>query len=150
VGCGPLPHLGHKRSDLQVNAEAKLEDARILFQNKRYSGAYYLAGYTVELALKARIAATMVAETIPDKTFIKKVFDHDLNALVGVGGLRQQLKEQEDKDPDFAAKWAIVAQWTPEVRYDTVSAIDATIAQTLISAIDDPKSGVLQWIKAFW
>jgi HEPN domain-containing protein len=139
--------LGLKRSELQARAQAKLDDATILLQNNRFSSAYYLAGYAVELGLKACISRQMLAETIPDKTLIRKVFDHDPRVLVGLAGLATQLQEAEDKDPGFAANWALAAQWNPESRYETV---DQTSAQTLISAISDPTSGVLQWIKMHW
>ena len=139
--------LGHNRTDLRANAQAKLDDAIMLVQNQRYSNAYYLAGYAVEIGLKACIAAQVAAETIPDKQFIEKVFRHDFKLLIGLAGLSAQLKEQQDRDPAFASNWAIAAEWTPDARYE---AIDPTSAEVLISAIADPGSGVLQWIKIHW
>ena len=139
--------LGHKRTDLQAFAQAKLDDACILFQNKRYSNAYYLAGYAVELGLKACIAAQMNAETIPDKAFIKKILDHQFPVLIGLAGLATELKDQKDRDPVFAASWAIASEWSPDVRYESR---DVTSAQTIITAIAHPESGVLQWIKTHW
>ncbi len=139
--------LGYTRADLRANAQAKLDDAIILLQNKRFSNAYYLAGYAVEIGLKACIAAQIVAETITDKAVIRKVFDHDYKLLVGLAGLETQLSEQEDRDPEFAANWAIATEWKPDVRYETV---DVTSAQFMINAIAHEKSGVLQWIKIHW
>jgi hypothetical protein len=139
--------LGLKRGDLRANAQAKLDDAILLFQNGRFSNAYYLAGYTVEISLKACIAAQISAETIPDKAIIRKIFDHQFSVLVGLAGLGAQLKEQQDKDADFAANWAIVCEWSPDARYE---AKDITSAQAIIVAINDQKSGVLQWIKTYW
>jgi HEPN domain-containing protein len=60
---------GQKRSELQTRAQAKLDDAILLLQHGRYTNAYYIAGYAVELGLKACIAAQIDAETIPDKAF---------------------------------------------------------------------------------
>jgi hypothetical protein len=60
--------LGLKGTNLKALAQAKLDDAILLFDNKRYSNAYYLAGYAIELALKACIAKQFVADTIPDKS----------------------------------------------------------------------------------
>ena len=139
--------LGHKRTDLQAYAQAKLDDAVILVQNGRYSNAYYLAGYAVELGLKACIARHIHAETIPDKYFIKKILDHRFQVLIGLAGLATELKDQIDKDSDFAANWAIVSEWLPDARYESS---DVTSAQTLITAIAHPESGVLQWIKTHW
>ena len=139
--------LGHKRTDLQAYAQAKLDDACILLQNGRYSNAYYLAGYTVELGLKACIAAQITAETIPDKAFINKILNHQFPVLIGLAGLATELQDQIDKDPVFGANWAIVSEWSPDARYDPK---DVTSAQAIITAIAHPESGVLQWIKTHW
>jgi hypothetical protein len=139
--------FGLKRSDLKALAVSKIEDATHLISIGSYSNGYYLAGYSIELALKACIARQIAAETIPDKAFINSVYVHNLKSLIGSAGLNAALKEAEDKDPNFAANWAIVSEWTPEVRYETIEAFSA---QLLSSAITDPKSGVLQWIKAHW
>lgn len=138
---------GQKRTDLQAYAQAKLDDATFLLQNGRYSNAYYLAGYAVELGLKACIAGHIDAHTIPSKEFIKNILRHEFKNLVGLAGLATELKNQEDKDPDFAANWAIVSEWSPDARYETR---DITSAQFIITAIAHPNSGVLQWIKTYW
>ena len=80
-------------------AQAKLDDASILLSNKRYSNAYYLAGYSIELGLKACIARQISAETIPDKALIKRILDHQFGTLIGLAGLATALKEQQDKNP---------------------------------------------------
>ena len=139
--------IGHKRADLRSNAQAKLDDAMILLQNRKFANAYYLAGYAVEMGLKACIAAHISAETIPDKDLIKNILRHDFPVLVGLAGLQPELKEQKDKDPDFAANWAFVSEWSPDARYEDK---DITSAQAIIEAIGNQKSGVLQWIKMYW
>lgn len=45
-----------KRSDLQKLARIRLKEAKVLLDNRQYSGAYYLSGYVIECALKACIA----------------------------------------------------------------------------------------------
>jgi HEPN domain-containing protein len=40
-------------SDLKAIARARLDDARVLLRGKRFDGAVYLSGYSVEVALKA-------------------------------------------------------------------------------------------------
>jgi hypothetical protein len=139
--------FGMKRTELQALAQAKLDDAMILFAAGRASNAYYLSGYAVELGLKACIAAQISAETIPDKAFIKKILDHQFNVLVGLAGLQGALKEAQDKDVAFAANWAIASEWSPDCRYETK---DKMSTQLMLVAIGDPKAGVLQWIRAHW
>jgi hypothetical protein len=139
--------FGLKRSDLQTLSITKLDDAHILFQNKRYSSAYYLAGYCIELGLKACISRLMLADVIPDKAFVNQIYQHSLRPLVNLAGLASVLKAKEDGDATFAANWAIVLEWTPETRYYTK---DIHSAQLLLNAISDPKTGVLVWIKEHW
>lgn len=47
------------QSNIEVLAYAKLEDAQILLLNERFDSAYYLAGYAIELLLKARVCKTL-------------------------------------------------------------------------------------------
>ncbi|HJW40900.1 MAG TPA: hypothetical protein VJ476_06700 [Rhizomicrobium sp.] len=139
--------LGLKRSDLQAVAQCKLDDAATLLQHNRYSNAYYLAGYAVEIGLKACIARQMTAETIPDKALIKKILNHDFSTLIGLAGLAQPLKDHQDGDATFATYWGIVGEWEPDIRYEPVEQMSA---QLLVQAVGDPKSGVLTWIKTHW
>lgn len=76
--------LGHSRVDPRANAQAKLDDAQLLLKHQRYSNAYYLAGYAIELGLKACIAKSVTAETIPDKSFINGIYKHQFAGLVGL------------------------------------------------------------------
>lgn len=139
--------IGLKRTDLQLVAQAKINDAEILLQSKRFSNAYYLAGYAVEIGLKACIARILAPETIPDKAIIKGILNHQFVGLVGLAGLTQELRDEQDKDPQFGAYWGVVNEWEPDARYEDR---DAMSAQLLLQAILDPKSGVLQWIKRHW
>ncbi|CCV07721.1 conserved hypothetical protein [Mesorhizobium metallidurans STM 2683] len=58
-----------ERATLQAIANAKLRDAELLFQNERFSNAYYLFGYAAEIAIKSRISRLFSPDTIPDKKF---------------------------------------------------------------------------------
>jgi hypothetical protein len=138
---------GLKRADLRAISQSKLDDAAILFQYGRVSNAYYLAGYAVEIGLKACIAAQVSAETIPDKVFLKGILSHHFPLLIGLAGLAGPLKEQQDNDAEFASYWAIVNEWSPDCRYETK---DKMSAQFMIQSVAHPTSGVLQWIKAHW
>jgi HEPN domain-containing protein len=139
--------LGQKRADLRARAQAKLDDAIILLQNRRFSNAYYLAGYAIELGLKACVAAQITAETIPDKEFLKGILNHQFPKLIGLAGLAQALKDEQDRDQVFAANWAIASEWEPDSRYEDK---DAMSTQLFIKAINDPTTGVLRWIKTHW
>lgn len=138
---------GMKRTDLQAIAQSKIDDAVLLLQDQRYSNSYYLAGFAVEIALKACIAKQIAAETIPDKTFIQAIHVHNIAALVGLAGLKPELQNKEDSDPDFHTYWGIATKWGPSARYQ---AIDSLSCQLLIQAVIEPDHGVLPWIKTYW
>lgn len=139
--------LGYKRSDLRANAEQKLADAILLLRSGSYSNAYYLAGYAVELGLKACIASRIAADTVPDKGLLTGFLSHEFGKLVGLAGLAGPLKSEMDGDAAFAANWAIVSEWSPDARYE---AKDAMSAQIMVQALSDAQTGVLRWIRKFW
>ena len=139
--------MGMTRLDLQSLAEIKFKDAVLLLQHQRYCNAYYLAGYSVELALKACIAKQIRKEEIPDKGLIDKVFTHEYSKLVGLAGLSAELTNNQNLDHEFQAYWGIVAEWSPNYRY---AIVEATSAELLLTAIGNPDHGVLQWIKTHW
>src|SRR5256885_8450580 len=119
LGRLPSSHRGRgvqvsalRRTDLQARAQSITESAILLVKNHRWSDAYYLAGYAVELGLKACIAKQLSPETIPDKEFLKNILKHEFDLLIGLAGLRQELKEELRGDSVFAANWAIVGEWS--------------------------------------
>jgi HEPN domain-containing protein len=132
------------KKDLQSLADNRVKDAQCLLKAKLYSGAYYLAGYSIELALKACIAKLFRANTIPDKKLVNSIFTHSLKDLLRIAGLEQIFKTDQQKDGLLSTNWAIVCDWSEESRYTTKTKTEAT---DLINAITDPKHGVLPWLK---
>lgn len=66
----------------------------MLVQNRKPQGAYYLAGYAVECALKACIAKeTKRHEFPPKRQYVHDVYTHDLNSLLRLTGLDKQLEK---------------------------------------------------------
>jgi hypothetical protein len=131
---------------LQGLADARCCDAEVLLAHQQYSGAYYLAGYAIECALKARAASRFFADVIPQKDLVNKLYTHRLDELVGLAGLKSEL-DQALKDPDFAARWGFVSNWTEASRYETWDSVSAT---AMYNSIADPAKGILQWIKKYW
>lgn len=135
------------RADLQKLADEKLSDAQILFNSKSWSNAYYVAGYAVELAIKACIAKSFKADTIPDKGLVNDTYSHKFPSLIGTAGLRAELQKQEQASQDFAVAWGVVNEWSPDDRYRVNSEQDA---KELVEAISHATHGVLPWIKTHW
>jgi len=136
------------RTDLQQLAELRLEDARVLFQNDRYSGAYYLCGYAVECALKACIALQIRQhEYPPRRNFSNDLFSHDLNRLASLAGLDLVLATSKRANSTFAANWSEIEKWSEDSRYETWTMQEA---QQLLDAVGQVPDGVLAWIRQHW
>jgi hypothetical protein len=134
------------RADLQRLAVEKLADAQHLLTGSRWGNAYYQAGYAVELALKACIAKTFKAETIPDKALVNATYGHDFTNLVGTAGLTADLKSGQSAQA-FETNWGVVVRWSEESRYESKGERDA---KDLVAAIEDATDGVPAWIKTHW
>jgi hypothetical protein len=133
--------------DFRVIAKRRLQEAKILQQAKEYSGAYYLAGYSIECALKACVLRSMKRYHMPDKKVVVDSHTHNLEQLVGLAGLEQARKQQALANPTFGRNWAVVKDWNEASRYETWSAQDAA---DLLQAIEQRGSGVFAWTKKHW
>lgn len=128
-------------------AALRLKEAKLLLDAGCPDGAYYLAGYAAESALKACIAKRTERHEIPDKRRINDSYTHDFDKLLGAAGLREILKEALGHDADFAANWLTVAKWSSESRYRRPSKSEA---EALLNALEDRKHGVLRWLRQHW
>lgn len=136
------------RKDLQEIAELRISESKILIQNNAYAGAYYLAGYAVECALKACIAKQIRQNEFPDKKFILDSYTHDLDKLLNVSSLKTDLNDASNDNPELSVNWSIIKDWTVDSRYD--QSIGEKRAQDLFEAINDSTNGLLNWLKARW
>jgi len=67
-----LSILIESQAEFRKLADERLEEVRELLTLKKWGGAYYLAGYAVELALKVCIIKTLMAtDAFPVKDFSK-------------------------------------------------------------------------------
>jgi hypothetical protein len=110
-------------------------------------GAYYLAGYAVECALKACIAKETKRYDFPDKERAVSSYSHKLQALVKVAGLEQALAGLVRTSPEFRTNWETVRFWSEQSRYQRHPRQEA---EKLLTAIGDRPHGVISWIKAYW
>lgn len=136
------------KAEFQELAERRLVEAKVLLELGKWDGAYYLAGYAVELALKACIIK-MLRETdaFPDKEFSRSCYTHAIEKLVALAKLDGPRKIATDADSELLANWAIARDWSEEKRYHR---IDETEAKALYAAIANDEHGVLPWIKTRW
>ena len=148
MGGRPLSKLIETKAEFEVLAEQRLLEAKALLDLEKWDGAYYLAGYAVELALKACIIKTLMAtDAFPDREFSKNCYTHVIEALVKLAKLDEAFKLATGTDPDLRKHWEIVKDWSEQKRYHR---IDKTEAEALYAAIADDTHGVLPWIKTQW
>ena len=135
------------RSDFQLLALERLQDAEVLFANGRFGAAYYLAGYAVECALKACIARKTREYDFPDKVLANQSYTHDLRRLLDLSGLSDLFEAGARADPVFRKNWETVKEWSQDSRYQSKERLGAA---DIIEAVGDPGSGVLQCIRKLW
>ena len=135
------------RKDLQSLSRWRLLEAKALLRAGLPNGAYYLAGYSIECALKACIAKSTRRHEFPDKKRVDASYTHDLRELVRLAGLKAKLADLSSHDEMFDKHWEAVEEWWEGSRYEEHTLAEAA---KLIEAIGARNHGVLRWIKLFW
>jgi len=118
------------RDDIEKIAKARLKDAKVLADARRYEGAMYLCGYAVELGLKARICRTLEWTGFPSTKNEFKGYSsfktHDLDVLLHLSGIEKRIKKE------LLAEWSIVAEWDPESRYNVIGSVSPGKSDSMI------------------
>jgi HEPN domain-containing protein len=126
----------------------RLAEAQVFLANGHFAGAYYLAGYAVECALKACIAKDVQKYDFPDLKRAQSSWKHDLTELITTAGLQIELKNAMQQDNELDGNWNTVKVWKESSRYDPT--IPEYKASAIVSAIADPAHGVLAWLSHHW
>ncbi|XOA43036.1 MAG: HEPN domain-containing protein [Candidatus Nealsonbacteria bacterium] len=129
--------------ELQKKAMARLKDANVLKDERRYEGAAYLCGYAVELALKAIICKDLSLSGIPSTAAefnrIRSIKTHNLENLLGI----TPQKIREDIKLNYLSEWStVINNWEPEMRYNIIR-----IGKTKTENIIDSTKKMLRY---FW
>ena len=138
------------RLEWRRTAESRLRDAALLLKGRRWSAAYYLAGYAIECALKACIVARVkkhVEVIFQDRRFSEKCWTHDFEELFRLAELEAQWNVGRAANVDLKQNWEVVKNWREMARYQRKSRLEA---EELYQAITDPANGVLPWIRNHW
>ena len=141
-------------TELKKLTQLRLKEANILCNNRMYDGSCYLAGYCIELALKAAICKRMGTpnffESIrPETARAFKI--HNLDELITLAGLRTQFDVQFNSNVLFQTNWSFIKttiNWSEQLRYQIGKNQVAT--QTMLAALTDTQNGILPWIKKHW
>lgn len=117
------------QSDIEALAYAKLHDAELLLANERFDSAYYLAGYAVELLLKARVCKTLgipdffdfdspAKKKLKNEREITRPFkSHDLLQLLFLSGIYNEFQTELENNQFFELHWWSVVKWNENARY---------------------------------
>ncbi len=144
-GGGLLSKLIETRAEFQRMAEERLEEARGLISLAKGNGAYYLAGYAVELALKACIIKRLMAtDAFPTKDFSRDCYTHALDKLLELTDLDAALTAG---NANLKTNWVLTKDWSEHKRYHFITEVEG---RTLIDAISDATNGVLPWLKTHY
>ncbi|ATG90758.1 HEPN domain-containing protein [Methylomonas koyamae] len=135
------------KNDLETLSVLRIKEAEILLNAECYQGAYYLAGYALECALKACITKQVKQYDFPDRKLSLDSYTHDLSKLLITAGLKQKLIQKEIQDINFKLNWSVANKWSEETRYD--HSIQKQDAFDLFEAITENQSGVLPWLKSY-
>lgn len=132
--------------DFKALSRLRAKEARALLRSGNQQGAYYLAGYAVECALKACIASkTKRSEFPPSPKDAQDFYTHDLSVLLKAADLHLKLDKDMNLNRALAVNWNTVKLWNEKCRY-SCSGLNG---KDLYKAIRG-KNGVLRWIKQHW
>ena len=141
-------------TELKRLTQLRLKEAKVLCDNRLYDGSCYLAGYCIELALKAAICKRMGTpdffRTIrPETARAFKI--HNIEELVTLAGLYTQFNVLINTNIDFSYNWSFIKttiNWSEQLRYQVGK--NQIETQSMLLALTDPQNGILPWIKKHW
>lgn len=131
--------------DFRMLAEIRMGEAQILLDTRKFDGAFYLAGYAVECALKACIANRMRQGDFPPEPKVVRegFYTHILEILYQTASMAGAFEDIKKQNPDFQKHWSVVKDWTEKSRYEIH---DEKKARDMITS----SRGVLECLKHFW
>jgi HEPN domain-containing protein len=135
------------RIDFQEIAELRLRESKALLASGFAEGAYYLAGYAVECALKACIAKRTREHDFPDKKLVNDSHTHDLGKLLNLAELKDELDTVIGADPAMESALDKIQEWSETSRYQRKTVQEAA---ALLKSIEDQTGGLLPWIRLHW
>ncbi len=149
------------RNPAEINdlAEQRLKEAEILYNNEMYDGAYYLAGYSVELKLKGKICERLGIPNLYDESdsntnSIKGIRDirktlktHNLFTLLIFSGLKNKFDNEKATNIDLAkANSLLFNAWDENARYRPCGHMRDRDVENLINLLSH-SNGLLKWIE---
>lgn len=136
------------RVDLKRISMIRQREARVLRDAGCFPGSYYLTGYAVECALKARIAKRVQRHDFPDKELGIEAYTHNLKVLMRVAGLDREFEHDMKANSALRFNWLVVASWSESSRYE--HQVTKQEAFDMYAACTARKDGILSWLRKRW
>ena len=141
-------------------AQERLAEAKILANSKKFDGAFYLAGYSVELMLKAKICEYLDIPNLFDEEQSTKINDpgfgeirrifktHNLLHLLWLSGLRRKFDhEKAENQKLFNLNSLLFENWDEQIRYKPCGYCKSIDVLTMLQILEDPEEGLFLWIQ---
>ena len=104
-----MPIARLNRDTLRALAGSRLEEGRVLLENRLWTGAYYMTGLAIECALKSCLASAVKEHDFPDKDFVNAMYVHNLERLFQLNGaLWAALQADVKADAKLNVNWSTV------------------------------------------
>lgn len=144
--------------EIRKLAWQRLSEAEILLKNGMYDGAYYLAGYSVELLLKAKICDRLGIPNLFDDNNksnlekgmgeIRKILKtHNLFTLLIFSGLKVKFDSEKATNKELAkANSLLFNSWDENARYKPCGHMVDKDVEKLINLLSGT-NGILTWIE---
>ena len=145
--------------EIRTLAHLRLDEAQVLATSGHLEGAFYLAGYGIELALKARIAERLGLPwlfdekgTSPNDQFTglgelrKLLKTHNLILLLAVSGLKPAYEQKRQTESGFLKYKQLIESWNEGLRYQLPEPVNTMDVQSFLNFLTAP-DGLLQWIE---
>lgn len=137
------------RATLQQLSDERIADASALLAATQWAGAYYIAGYALECALKSCVLAYIDQTGIifEDKKYAQNCWTHDIEDLVRQAGLTIERDKAAGTNIPLGQNWMVAKDWSEASRYRTSTKLQA---EKLFHALTEKTDGVLPWVKNYW
>ena len=136
----------------------RLKEAEILLKNGMFDGAYYLAGYSVELLLKAKICDRLGIPNLFDensKSYSEKgigeirktLKTHNLFTLLILSGLKVKFDNDKATNKELAKSNSLLFNsWDENARYKPCGHMVDKDVEKLINLLSGT-NGIITWIE---